>query len=76
MQADVDAPKTEAYHGHCPVDPFDHAGCNRGEKQLRRIERIDATGGVGVERDRCVLRFRETAMRINTAGADVILKHV
>jgi hypothetical protein len=56
-------------------EPEDNAGGDGGEEQLRRIEGVDAPDRVGVECDRCVFRFRETAVGIDTAGVDAIFKH-
>jgi len=48
-----------------------HAGRQRGEQQLRRIERFRIASQTGVESNLGVLAARQAAMRIESSGVDV-----
>ena len=48
-----------------------HAGRQRGEQQLRRIERFRIASQPGVESNLGVLAARQAAMRIESSGVDV-----
>jgi len=48
-----------------------HAGLQRGEQQLRRIERFRVASQTGVESNLGVLAARQAAMRIESSGVDV-----
>jgi len=58
-----------------PFDALDHAGGDRREQQLRRVEGIQTSIDVGVECNVGLFALRHAAMGVEPAGGYVVFEH-
>ena len=75
VQPNVDATKIELEQRCRAFDALDHAGRQRREQKLGRIEGVGTAVDVGVEINLRVLAACEAAMRIDASCIDMVFKH-
>lgn len=75
VKRDFYTAEVEFDHRRYPFGAFDHAGSDRCEQQLGRIEGVGSSGEIGVERDRGVFGFRHAPVCIDAPRLDLIFKH-